>query len=552
MEDSDQTWGYFTSGENNPFPTQPDGYGAAYGGYLTAIMSPIQQADAKHYSLYNTDQTVYTKKAWHDFLVSKYITIGALNAAWGSNYTTFDSSATHITGASIGRTDGVTNLYTFTVPSGTLTPNSIRIYEDGTMIAGDCFHPKTGDACNPGNGTTWGAVWGAAASGGTVNYSTGVITVGAGGASVSPGNIVCTANTSCTAYFPDYTNPGVASGDHISVSGSTGGVLDLASAVVSASTTGAHTFSGAYCSPNPESDAYIVTYPWSGGDVIGGQCDANGGRIAKLNPLPAGHVLTVDYQTGGWDAGGTGLMDEDGRPSHSSWMGTDAYALSNANANTAADLRAAMKSLDYNYFSAMHTGVSAAFTNAGEASPMYLGPDSLGTWASTPPAEVLQAASTTVDLAIFGGSEGYTLTQSMINYIATNYGRPILGGTFLEANPDSPYSGNSNSMAYATQPARGAGYMSAVQSMLSTTSSSGVNPYVGFGWWQYGDNSGEQTNWGLVTLKDNAYDGHEAVMGSVTCSPPTNAYTCGGESSNYGNLISSIITANGLWLLTGR
>ena len=56
----------------------------------------------------------------------------------------------------------------------------------------------------------------------------------------------------------------------------------------------------------------------------------------------------------------------------------------------------------------------------------------------------------------------------------------------------------------------------------------------------------------MVTQSDNAYDGHEAQTASISCSAPEQAYTCGGESHNYGNLISSVLIANGLWLLVGR
>ena len=457
VEDSDQTWAYFGSVENDPFDTQPSGMGAAYGGFITAVISPYEQADANanRQALFNTDQVVYTKKAWHDFLVAKYGTIGALNTAWGSTYTTFGTTASAVTGEAFGTTNGSSASFTHTLATpGTVSPNTIQIYVDGTEVAGDCFHPNFYDACNPGVAwpapdLIWGGIYGPTMGLGTVNYSTKAVTV-------------------------------------------------------------------------------------------------------VFNSVPtSGHVITVTYQVNGWDAGGTGLMDEDGRPAHT-WIGTDPFLMSNANENTAADMHAGMKSLDYNYFAATKSGVTAAFVNAGVAAPMYVGPDTLGTWTSTPPAEVLQAASTTVDIASFGGAEGYTLTQSMLNFIALNYGRPILGGTFMEANPDSPFSANHMSAAYATQALRGAAYISVVQSLLSSTSSSGVNPYVGFAWWQYGDNAGEQTNWGLVTLLDNAYDGHETVTGSVPCSPPESAYTCGGEAGNYGNVISSVIIANGLWRLIGN
>jgi hypothetical protein len=58
----------------------------------------------------------------------------------------------------------------------------------------------------------------------------------------------------------------------------------------------------------------------------------------------------------------------------------------------------------------------------------------------------------------------------------------------------------------------------------------------------------EKTNWGLKTPTDNAYDGHEAVAPVVACSSPVQAYTCGQEAGNYGDAVTSIKSANQLWL----
>jgi hypothetical protein len=65
------------------------------------------------------------------------------------------------------------------------------------------------------------------------------------------------------------------------------------------------------------------------------------------------------------------------------------------------------------------------------------------------------------------------------------------------------------------------------------------------------DNWGEKNDWGLVSLSDNAYDGHEATTGtggvgvrSIPCSPPLENYMCGGEERNYGNLIQLVTQAH--------
>ncbi|MGC1602294.1 MAG: hypothetical protein WA757_18795 [Candidatus Acidiferrales bacterium] len=68
--------------------------------------------------------------------------------------------------------------------------------------------------------------------------------------------------------------------------------------------------------------------------------DYNTGRI-QLNftsPPPRGVSITVSYAYNGWMSGGTGLMDEDGRPAHQAWLGSDSIYLSHTNPNVKADL----------------------------------------------------------------------------------------------------------------------------------------------------------------------------------------------------------------------
>jgi hypothetical protein len=460
VEDSDQTWAFWGGGEGDPFETQPSGRGSAHGGYIAALMSPIQQAEGDHWKLLYTDHEVKTKTNWQTYLQTKYNNIAALNTAWstGGAYTTFGSTATPVSGESFATTDGTNAAFTHTLShAGTLSPNTVQIYLDGTMVAGDCFHPGHGGPCNNLDPSTypnkiWGGLYGPTMSTGTglVNYSTKAVTV-------------------------------------------------------------------------------------------------------VFNAVPgSGHAITVSYQVNGWDAGGTGLMDEDGRPTHT-WLGTDPYALTNANANFAADCRAWLGQLATTYFSAIQGQIAADFTSVGAAVPMYLGPDTFGTWSTPPRKEVLQAAGPYIGMAIMGASPGFT--QSELDFVTQYFGKPFLTATFLHANADSPYASNIAPGDYATQQLRGAAYIASIQGSSLAARSNGVNPNVGNVWWSYpdGDCTGSTcTNWGLVTLKDNAYDGHEAAMGSVTCSSPTNAYTCGGESGNYGNLISSITIANGLWLLIGN
>jgi hypothetical protein len=543
VEDSDQTASFWGAIGTTPFDTQPEGYGWPHGGFFTAVMSPQQQAEGQRWNLLYTDHTVYTKQAWQAYLQKKYGSIGALNRAWGSNYTTFGSSAILIRSESFGITDGVNAAFRHTLAtSGSVVPDSIQIYQDGIMIAGDCFHPNTGDGCNPQNGTKWGGIFGPKASGGQVHYSTKEVTVIYSGRPRYWSFVSC-SGSSCSARIADYDDPPVGArvGSTIMVRNSNCCNSSKETVTVKSGDVGGF---------------YTYTYTNRAGN-LGSGAYPSGGQVAAVTVPRSGHVLTVSYQVNGWDAGGTGLMDEDGRSSHT-WLGTDAYNLSSAASNVAADMRGFLGSLATSYFSAMKSDINSVFAAVLTPAPMYVGPDSFGTWATIPQPEVLRAAGNYFGLAIMAMNANYQLTRPMLNSLATNFGKPIIAASFFQANAESACTSSSLATVYSTQSARGAAFYSYIQNLLSSTTSSGANLYVGNMWWQYSDGDGGQprcTNWGLVTQSDNAYDGHEAVRGTVRCSSPLNAYMCGGETGSYGDVIScggsgncGVKAANALWL----
>jgi hypothetical protein len=136
-----------------------------------------------------------------------------------------------------------------------------------------------------------------------------------------------------------------------------------------------------------------------------------------------------------------------------------------------------------------------------------------------------------------------------LDFIYQNLGdKPLLIGTFQTANADSALYRDHASIAlydFPSQSARGAHYEELARSFSAAAySENGSRPFVGILWWQYLDNPGEKNNWGLVSLLDNAYDGHEAVHDSVSCSPPLQRYRCGGEERDYGDVITSVRIAN--------
>jgi hypothetical protein len=422
VDDGDQMYGFgngpdFVTGRNN-----------AHLGWVVFTMTPVQTANNVNGFVYS-DTTVYSKKALHDQLVTKYGTIAALNTAWGSTYTTFDSSGTSVAGEAIATGTGSTAAFTKTLVKPAVSAFSLQVLVAGQPVGGD---------------TGKGSIWGPNLAG-TINYSTGALSL---------------------------------------------------------------TFSA-------------------------GHAPASGAAI------------TANYVQNGWGIG-SGLMDEDGRPAHLPWVGKDFTFMADVNANLKVDLDNFLFQIAAHYFSMCKTVVQTWMPGL-----MYLGPDSLGTWGAPSNRNVLKAAAQYIDVMVMGGSAA--LTQPMLDFIYTYYGdKPFYIGEFRTANADSALSSYKDSGAFTTQQSRGQDYFNAVTTYPTASySANGSRPYVGILWWQYLDNWGEKLDWGLVSLMDNAYDGHESVTGSggvgvrtLPCSPPLELYLCGGEQKNYGNVISSVTQAN--------
>jgi hypothetical protein len=73
----------------------------------------------------------------------------------------------------------------------------------------------------------------------------------------------------------------------------------------------------------------------------------------------------------------------------------------------------------------------------------------------------------------------------------------------------------------------------------------GTRPYVGYLWWQYQDNQSELLNWGVITLRDNAYDATEDVNPAVSCVTIITSATCGKELRGpYGSVIPYLSQTN--------
>ena len=281
-----------------------------------------------------------------------------------------------------------------------------------------------------------------------------------------------------------------------------------------------------------------------------------------------GASITVNYIYGGWMAGGTGLMDEDG--SHTAWVGTNPFCLEgadpnyptyfscvgggegsepepNANAMLGEDLDNWVPQMAAKYFKTMHDDLKAV------SNLPYLGLDLIGSWSGPAYSKFLEGAAPYLDgayvsLAYWAPHPSPAAFQAAYQYTTRYLGDlPLVKFGGVNAQSDSSMycrpAGGPNIMS--DQATRGQMWFNTVSYLLTTPGYNGTYPFVGFDWWTWQDS--QNLNQGLVSIHDNAYDGHEAVSATVPCSPPLQTLTCGGEAKDYGNLIEKVIQANTVW-----
>ncbi len=482
-DDSDYFWG---AGAGPDFAT---GHTSSNVAWMTLITSPVQTyiqstPMGDRTFLYQTTQN-YTKTqatnpttpcsianpcSLRDYLWQKYNGgISALNSAWGSNYTTFDSTGKNVSGEVVGTGDGTTTVFTHTLAHADVSPYSLLFFTDGVARAGDCpwFHRGCGTKrSNEGSLGSPVANY-IVQSSSTIDYSTGAVT------------------------------------------------------------------------------------------------------ISFVTPPATGTAITANYIYGGWMAGGKGLMDEDG--SHTSWVGTNPFCLEgadpkyptyfscvghgrgsnavpNANPRFGADLDNWVPEMSAKYFKTMHDDLKAV------SKIPYFGLDVLGSYGAPAYSKFLEGAAPYLDGAFVSLKYWQPVPtpaafQSAYQYATQYLGDiPFMTFSVISAQADSSMScypvSDSNDMS--DQATRGQMWFNTVQYLLTTNGQNHDTQFVGADWWSWQDF--QQLNQGLVSIHDNAYDGHEAVSGKIPCSPSSaQNLSCGGEAGNYGDVIGPVNRANALW-----
>ena len=259
--------------------------------------------------------------------------------------------------------------------------------------------------------------------------------------------------------------------------------------------------------------------------------------IAALNA-----AWESSYSSFGDDGGygvGTGVLDEDGR--HKAWLGSDPYMLAGAKPAVQADLDAFLYQYVFQFES-----VEVQAVRAYDKNHLIFGPNALGgPGAYGPRPQVLQAlADAGVDALILDYDSVYPQNVATATAAYQKTGKPVLLWYGLSANQDSGWHGQASvtDADYRTQAKRGQVYAEDQQYIFKAQAADGSFPILGVDFWGLtDDNRGEHTNWGLISNRDNSYDGKCAVR---PASKDEWSAPCGGETAAYGDFLSAVTAAN--------
>jgi Putative Ig domain len=262
------------------------------------------------------------------------------------------------------------------------------------------------------------------------------------------------------------------------------------------------------------------------------------GNVSALNAA-WGSNYTAFGDAGGYGTG-TGVLDEDGR--HTAWMGSDPYNLTGESADLQADMNAFLYQYTYQGW-----GTAVSTVRAYDQNHLLFGPSALGGVGNcgvrTPVVQALRDVG--IQALAIGYDPRYPATVATNKMAYDQSGLPQLTWYTVTANQDSYWHGHQgdwNNDDSSTQVIRGQHYASDLQTFYNAAGSNGDNYILGVDWWALTDSgTGETSNFGLISDKDNAYDGQCAVVAPST---DTFGFPCGGETANYGDFLDTVTQTN--------
>jgi hypothetical protein len=276
-------------------------------------------------------------------------------------------------------------------------------------------------------------------------------------------------------------------------------------------------------------------------------------RYSSISAMNAawGSTYTTFASSGGWPKGrtnGTGLMDEDGT---SSWVPNCSGNCTGGSAKMQTDLNSFLATIADQFYSKTAAAIRAAYPHTLVFSEEAEVPETYPF--------VLQKAGLYLDV-IEMSFDTLSTGANYVGILPTAYSylqKPILTYTSIMAPKDSeatqaPYgrvyatcdiTNGLTGLQYTTQALRGECYGQLVNRYVTSKGTDGSYPVIGISWWEFIDKvvGGENTNFGLVSQYDNAYDGFED---QVAVAADSWGFTTGNEPHNHGNFLDSVKQAN--------
>lgn len=268
------------------------------------------------------------------------------------------------------------------------------------------------------------------------------------------------------------------------------------------------------------------------------------GRIEELNA--AWHSSYTSWDHDGGYGVGKGLLDEGGQHS---WVASKLPAPRGDWNTLDAMTPAAKKDLD-DYLEAFTEKISSVAVKAIRAKDTHhliFSPDTVNQWGYVSREPVLRGMAKWFDVLHVGYQEGPVWGAERLAAPKQTYditGKPMVYWIGFTANKDSGMWAQPDPFGVdrtASQTERGKKYESYINHLFNVTGANGDYPSLGIDFWGWEDQGNENANWGLVSQKDNAYDGKEAIMapGKDSWGFPT-----GGEARDFGNFLSAVRATN--------
>lgn len=483
-------------------------------GYMNLFLPPTLYADRDAKQVY-ADATIYAKRAFHDNVVAAHKNISGVNASWSSSYTTDLTSGTCFgnlhpdwlcpnpsDSVLLGTGDGSTTTFTITL-RGIVSKYSVYIARKNKIVGGDL-----------GNSKLVGPTKESAFSG-TIDYSSGALSVTfskapSKGHAITVGYIqngwgVGTGlmDEDCRPAHQSYCGDGEEKTTQFLT-----GVKSNLQADVNALT---RTTAKAYAT---QAEAAIAK--WSSQHGFSGKVlHAGIYTLGSWGACPdkfilqglAGHQdLIIAAGSGrGYSHWTQPMLDY----IHQNWGNVpiieSSYRTSNRDSGFA-----------WKKSPATHNGVTVSATMA---KPFAISADDLiDAFCEDSTYNRLQIRPTSVDR-----------NSGAVRWTTIHEPRSAQT-TCTVAFSDHNVGG------FASQSERGNDYKSDLTSSIAATyEKSGVHMLVGVIQWAWQDyHDSEKLNWGIVTNRDNPYNGIDANgPKKFPCQPPDSRYTCGGEGASH-------------------